>query len=58
VKPETLNLIFLITGIAGLGICLHYWSTSHDNPWLLGVGLFVYFVVSSFSEFLSALKKR
>jgi hypothetical protein len=57
-KPRVLNLLFLVVGVIGLGISLHYWSRSHRNPWLLGIGLFVYFIISSFSEMLSQLRKR
>jgi hypothetical protein len=57
-KPRVLNLSFLVVGVIGLGISLHYWSRSHRNPWLLGIGLFVYFIISSFSEMLSQLRKR
>jgi hypothetical protein len=57
-KPRLLNLLFLFTGVIGLWICLHYWSRSHRNPWLLGIGLFVYFIISSFSEMLSNLRKQ
>jgi hypothetical protein len=33
-KPRVLNLLFLVVGVIGLGISLHYWSRSHRNPWL------------------------
>jgi hypothetical protein len=58
IKPSTLNALFLITGLVGLAVCLHYWNKDHHNPWLIGVGVFVYFLISSFSEVLSNLRKR
>jgi uncharacterized membrane protein YoaK (UPF0700 family) len=55
-KPSTLNLQFLIAGLIGMPICLFGWQRSHQHLWLLGVGLFAYFLVSSVREIL--LKSR
>lgn len=55
-KASTLNICFLIAGLIGLPICLHAWQRSHRNPWLLGIGIFAYFLISSLRE--SLLKYR
>lgn len=57
-KPSTLNLLFLIAGVIGVPICLYRWQRSHHNPWLLGAGIFLYFVVSSLHEILLTVRKR
>lgn len=55
-KPSTLNIQFLIAGLIGMPICLYGWQRSHQHLWLLGVGIFAYFLVSSVRELL--LKSR
>lgn len=57
-KPSTLNILFLIAGLIGMPICLYGWQRSHQHPhlWLLGVGIFIYFLISSLRELL--LKPR
>lgn len=57
-KPSTLNYLFLIAGLIGVPIFLHRWQRTHYNPWLLGVGIFLYFVVSSLREILVSANKR
>jgi hypothetical protein len=57
-KPSTLNYLFLIAGLIGVPIFMRRWERTHYDPWLLGVGIFLYFVVSSLREILVELKKR
>jgi hypothetical protein len=57
-KPPTLNYLFLIAGLIGVPIFMRRWERTHHDPWLLGVGIFLYFVVSSLREILLGLKKR
>lgn len=57
-KPSTLNYLFLIAGLIGVPIFLQRWQRTHYNPWLLGVGIFLYFVVSSLREILLSVNKR
>ena len=55
-KPSTLNIEFLIAGLIGMPICLYGWQRSHQHLWLLGVGIFAYFLLSSVREIV--LKSR
>jgi hypothetical protein len=53
-----LNRIFLVVGIIGLPICIHYARRSQTIPLLLGIGLFGYLVISSvFIEIRHAVQK-
>jgi hypothetical protein len=56
VKPSTLNIQFFVVGLIGMPICLYCWERSRQHLWLLGVGFFAYFLVSSVREIL--LKSR
>jgi hypothetical protein len=56
-KASTLNYLFLLAGLIGVPIFMHRWERTHYNPWLLGVGIFLYLVVSSLREILVGLKK-
>jgi hypothetical protein len=42
-----LNRIFLVVGLIGLPICIFGARRSHSAPFLIGVGLFGYLVISS-----------
>jgi hypothetical protein len=57
-KPSTLNYLFLIAGLIGVPIFMRRCERTHYNPWLLGVGIFLYFVVSNLHEILLGLRKR
>jgi hypothetical protein len=46
-NATTLNRILLLVGIIGLPICIYYARRSHSVPFLLGIGLFGYLVISS-----------
>lgn len=55
-KPSTLNLYFLIAGIIGFPGCLYGWQKWHRVPWLIGIGIFGYFLVSSLREILLRMR--
>ena len=57
-KPSTLNYLFLLAGLIGVPIFMHRWEQTHYKPWVIGVGIFLYFVVSSLREIILGLKKR
>jgi hypothetical protein len=42
-----LNRILLVVGIIGLPICIFYARRSQSIPFLIGIGLFGYLVISS-----------
>jgi hypothetical protein len=52
------NYLFLPAGLIGLPIFMPRWERTHYNPWLLGVAIFLYFVVSNLREILLGLRKR
>jgi len=58
IKPPTLNLLFLIAGIIGLPVCIYGWHRWHRSLWLIGVGTFAYFLVSSLREILLRIRGR
>jgi hypothetical protein len=57
-KPSTLNILFLIAGLIGMPICIYGWQRWHQFLWLLGVGIFAYFFVSSLREILLKARGR
>ena len=48
--PASLNNYLLTAGIIGIPICLYGWHRWHHNLWLLGLGIFIYFALSSVRE--------
>ena len=57
-KLATFNLAFLIAGITGMPMCLYGWRRWHHKLWLIGVGLFAYFLVSSLRDLLMKPRTR
>ena len=44
---QKLNSQFLIVGAIGVVVCIIFWYRNRSVPWLIGIGLFGYLVVSS-----------
>jgi CHASE2 domain-containing sensor protein len=44
---DKLNSVFLWAGAIGLVVCLILWYRNRSVPWLVGIGVFGYLVVSS-----------
>lgn len=57
-KPSILNILFLITGLIGTPLCIYAWHRSPGILWLIGIGIFAYFLVSSLREALVNLRRR
>lgn len=57
-KASTLNLLFLIAGLVGMPICVYGWHRWHKVPWLLGIGIFLYFLVSSLRVILLNIRNQ
>lgn len=57
-KPSTFNLLFLIAGIIGLPVCVYGWQRWNRAPWLVGIGLFTSFFITSLREILLKARGR
>jgi hypothetical protein len=51
-KLSTLNILFTIADLIGMPICIYGWQRWHQHLWLLGIGIFAYFLVSRLIDIL------
>jgi Na+/H+ antiporter NhaA len=57
-KPAGFNLLFLIVGLIGLLLSIYGWQRWHRVPWLIGIGFFMSFFISSLREILLRARGR
>ncbi len=56
-NTASLNRIFFSAGLVGLPICIVGWQRWGHFAWLIGIGLFSYFVVSSITDAIQRTRK-